>query len=306
MSLAGTIRGIRRRRHRTIGVTALIILTTAWTPADGQLRPSQRRVASAGDTQNNVQLLRPSGGPVVPMFEGWYRNPDGTFVLSFGYFNVNTEETLEIPLGPDNFIEPAVFDGVQPTHFQPTPDDVYRRVGVFTVTVPADFGDSDVIWTLRIRGQTLSVPGRITRAPYELAGWKLADGTDAAPLLRLDARGPEGRGPAGLSRGPVTAAVGEPLALTVWTIRDEEFRNDERPITLDWIKHQGPGSVAFSEPRLEATREMWAAGDWAERTTEATFSEPGEYVLRVAAYSGDGQGSSQCCWTNGYVRVQVR
>ena len=54
-------------------------------------RASERRVANPGETQFDVQLLRPSGGPVVPIFEGWYPNPDGTYELSFGYFNVNTE-----------------------------------------------------------------------------------------------------------------------------------------------------------------------------------------------------------------------
>ena len=70
------------------------------TPGLAAQRASERRVANPGDTQFEVQLLRPSGGPVVPIFEGWYRNPDDTFELSFGYFNVNTEEALEIPLGP--------------------------------------------------------------------------------------------------------------------------------------------------------------------------------------------------------------
>jgi hypothetical protein len=48
-----------------------------------------------------------SGQPVYPVFEGWYRNPDGSFSISFGYFNRNSEEVLEIPVGPDNFIRRA-------------------------------------------------------------------------------------------------------------------------------------------------------------------------------------------------------
>jgi hypothetical protein len=30
-----------------------------------------------------------TGEPVAPFFEGWYRSPDGTFTLSFGFFNLN-------------------------------------------------------------------------------------------------------------------------------------------------------------------------------------------------------------------------
>ena len=43
-------------------------------------------------------------------------------------------------------------------------------------------------------------------------------------------------------------------------------------------------------------------------STEAMFSEPGEYVLRVRANDASGvsgAGHSQCCWTNGFVKVTV-
>jgi hypothetical protein len=43
-------------------------------------------------------------------------------------------------------------------------------------------------------------------------------------------------------------------------------------------------------------------------TTTATFSEPGEYVLRVVAndWSGDGGRGFQCCWTNAMMKVSVK
>jgi hypothetical protein len=70
-------------------------------------------------TQNSYPLtpLPPSGDFVAPFFDGWYQNPDGTYTLSFGFFNRNTQEIVEVPLGPNNYIEPAEFDGVQPTYF---------------------------------------------------------------------------------------------------------------------------------------------------------------------------------------------
>ena len=40
----------------------------------------------------------------------------------------------------------------------------------------------------------------------------------------------------------------------------------------------------------------------------ATFSEPGQYLMlaRVDNWSAtDSSSGSQCCWTNGYVRVNV-
>src|SRR5439155_15879485 len=44
----------------------------------------------------------PRGQDVSPTFDGWERNPDGTFSLWFGYFNRNTEEEVDVPLGPEN------------------------------------------------------------------------------------------------------------------------------------------------------------------------------------------------------------
>jgi hypothetical protein len=40
----------------------------------------------------------------------------------------------------------------------------------------------------------------------------------------------------------------------------------------------------------------------------ATFSVPGDYLLRVQANdeSGEGGGGFQCCWTNTYVNVTVQ
>ena len=48
-----------------------------------------------------------SGQNVVPVYEGWIRNPDGSFDLVFGYFNRNYKEELVIPAGPDNMVEPG-------------------------------------------------------------------------------------------------------------------------------------------------------------------------------------------------------
>ena len=81
---------------------------------------AQTPVTGAARTEM-LRNLRPSGQPVVPIFEGWYSEPDGSYGLCFGYHNLNLQEALDIPLGPDNFIEPARFDGVQPTHFDPVP-----------------------------------------------------------------------------------------------------------------------------------------------------------------------------------------
>ena len=108
---------ICRRLAPVLAIVIALWVTEGETVAQ---RASERRVANPGETQFNLQVLRASGGPVIPIFEGWYQNPDGTYELSFGYYNVNTEEVLEVPLGPDNFIEPQELDGGQPTRFETT------------------------------------------------------------------------------------------------------------------------------------------------------------------------------------------
>src|SRR5262245_36665929 len=51
-----------------------------------------------------------SGQGVTPSFEGWYQNSDGTYSLSFGYFNRNYREELDIQPGPNNKLEPGPVD----------------------------------------------------------------------------------------------------------------------------------------------------------------------------------------------------
>jgi hypothetical protein len=39
--------------------------------------------------------------------------------MFFGYMNSNWEEELDVPIGPDNHIDPGGPDQEQPTHFYP-------------------------------------------------------------------------------------------------------------------------------------------------------------------------------------------
>src|SRR5471030_3089800 len=53
-----------------------------------------------------AQLSYSSGRPVWPAYEGWMQNADGTADFLFVYMNENWEEELNVPIGPDNVIEP--------------------------------------------------------------------------------------------------------------------------------------------------------------------------------------------------------
>lgn len=115
--------------RRLLGVSALVLL----------LLPG----AASG------QLTYSSGQSVSPAFEGWWQNDDGTYTLFFGYMNDNWAEELDVPIGPDNQIEPGGPDQGQPTRFLPR-----RNMFLFDVQVPADFGDRELVWTLTTNGVT--------------------------------------------------------------------------------------------------------------------------------------------------------
>lgn len=160
-----------------------------------------------------MEPLHQSGRSVQPSFEGWWQNADGTYSIMMGYFNRNTQEEVDIPIGPDNHIDPGGPDQGQPTHFL-----TRRHWGMFTVTVPKDFGDKKLIWTLITNGEKTSVPMSIdvrwNMNPFHEIGIG-----NTPPTISFDESGPSGQGqkPIVVER---TAQVGVPLSLTVWAADD--------------------------------------------------------------------------------------
>ena len=188
-----------------------------------------------------LRPLPPNGYFMIPVMEGWYDNGDGSITVSFGYMNRN-EETVEIPIGENNFIEPAQFNGMQPTVFEPD-----HQAGIFTVTVPAEMAGTDVWWTLRSEGEMTRVPGRKVIPGYELDRRPLLNG-QVAPLVYFEEGGEVGQYPSGIMAERVERVrVGEPLTLTLHA-SDPSVRNDltGRPppdtitVNVAWAKHQGP------------------------------------------------------------------
>ena len=241
-----------------------------------------------------------TGQTATPAFEGWYKNPDGTFSLSFGYYNRNTAEVVAVPIGPDNFVSPGDANQGQPSYLYPR-----RNWGVFAVKVPADFGDKQkVVWTVRVRGQTFSVPGSL-REEWQIDALEGEAGSNnTPPALSFEPGGPEGRGPAGITVER-TATIGKPLSITVIAKDDGAgvgaLSRGGAPVTLAWFTHQGPTQVVFAP----ASARLTPTGGTA--TATATFSKPGDYVLRVRANDSDvaTAGHAQCCWTNAFVKVRV-
>jgi hypothetical protein len=272
-------------------------------------------VAGSGMVRAQAPAARPAPEKktgITGAFEGWFKNPDGSFSLLLGYFNRNDKEELDLPIGPDNRIEPGGPDRGQPTHFL-----VGRQWGLFAVKVPANFGDNKITWTITANGKTSVIPASLNK-DYEISPFQEEAVGNTPPVLGFEESGPTVQGPLGLTISRTTS-VAEPLSLSVFVSDDEKWttlsgakpRNlGVTPVTVRWIKYRGTGAVTFApeRPVVEKTEPKRGAKFSGKATATAKFSEPGDYVLHVIVndYSGDGGGGEQCCWTFGDVKVSVK
>jgi len=134
-----------------------------------------------------MEPLHTSGQSVTAAYEGWFKNDDGSFSMLFGYFNRNLKEELDIPVGDDNRFEPGAPDQGQPTHFLPR-----RQWGVFTVTVPQNFGTEKLTWTLVANGQATAVPAHLD-ARWEISPFSDVGIGNTPPIISFEEGGPSAR-----------------------------------------------------------------------------------------------------------------
>jgi hypothetical protein len=257
------------------------------------------------------------GASVTGAFEGWFANKDGSRSFLVGYLNRNTQQELDVPIGPNNRIEPGGPDLGQPTHFLPG-----RQYGMFVVPVPKEFTPQDkYTWTIVANGQSTSIPLRLNNDYVVSPFIEIAVG-NTPPVIRFDQNGSTIQGPIATAAQAAsrTASLSAPLPLTVWATDDMKYTSNTSapmtkprpPVTVTWSKYRGPGTVAFDKAKPDV-EQLPSSGSGAppfsgKATANVTFSEPGEYVLHVTAndYSGDGGGGFQCCWTTGLVKVSVK
>jgi hypothetical protein len=280
-----------------LALAAVVLAAAAALPAAAQ---------APATTQPAPLPLGPArerGASITPAFEGWYQNADGTYSLLIGYFNRNKAEALDIPVGPNNRIEPGPIDQGQPTHFQ-----TGRQWGVFVVKVPKDFGTKAITWTITSNGETQAIPFTLNKnypiEPFEEKGmgnkppvFTVAGATFTGPPTAVVAT------LSGVVNQPVSIAVG--VADPKQTKQGSEARAARTAgavATVSFHKFRGPGAVTFDPARVGTKTQGETV------TTNATFSLPGEYLLRVQGNdeSGEGGGGFQCCWTNTYVRVTIK
>src|SRR5215469_7130890 len=186
-----------------------------------------------------------SGQSITGAFEGWFKNDQGTYIL-LGYYNRNSAEPMDIPVGENNHIDPGGPDYGQPTHFFPG-----RGWGMFTIKVPHDFGDKKLNWTIVANGKKTVIPMSLA-TDWEVSPFIQATG-NTPPFLAFSASGPFVNGPVGASSS-ATATVGAPLTITLFVADDAHVipgmnRPKTPPVVLTWTKYRGPGDVTFDHDR---------------------------------------------------------
>jgi len=292
-------------------------------------------LSQTADAQTRFMYLR--GQTVSPAFEGWWPNDDGSFTLFFGYMNSNWEQEFNVPIGPDNYFtytEPrrlddlgrdaydsSVADQGQPTHLYPR-----RNPFLFTVRVPRDFGDTELVWTLTTRGKVHRAYASLEK-DYRIDPQVISTEVGGAfgslsDALRYNIP-PEIVVEGGQDHR--TVRVGERLALSVLandpdnlparsgrsrapTTTNQLYRPPSSVVVssgpglrLSWIVYRGPaGDVTFAPTQMKTWTDSRVYGNspWSPPyiipeppedgrwLADATFDEPGEYLLRVVASDG--------------------
>ena len=205
--------------------------------------------------------------PIYPVYDGFLKNPDGSYTLSFAYFSHNAD-VVTVPPGPANTFAPTPGDRQQPTAFKPG----HWRFQCVMVVGP-EF-DGKMKWTLAHGGTSTGTSERMLQS-----NWNLVEGAPALSKIEY-AKVPRG---VCLNRAPtvrvlgVTARPNNPPTLSV--ALNEELNlfgsaHDEglprgQALAVAWKMLSGPGTVTFTIPGAARTK--------------ATFSAPGTYELELTA-----------------------
>jgi hypothetical protein len=257
-------------------------------------------IASAIAFDLRAQVQYAVGQNVAPIFEGWERNPDGTFNMVFGYLNRNYEEEVDIPIGPANSISvgnDVVVDRGQPTHFYPR-----RQRFLFRVKVPSDWNESKkVVWTLTSHGRTDKANGWLQPE------WELSDGV-IIENMGGGVPDPDNKAPVVTIAPTPDVTVSSLVTLTATATDDglpkpylrapsnpdrDSQPKRKRGVEIKWILYRGPGKVTFTPSASQVVY-----GEPVTLTSKVSFNAPGTYVLRAIA--DDGQ-----LYTAGEVTVNV-
>jgi hypothetical protein len=252
--------------------------------------------AQVDDRNSGIQYKR--GQDVVPSYEGWQKNADGTYTFWFGYFNRNWEEEIDVPVGPDNNFDNGNVDRGQPTHFY-----TRRHIFLFKVNVPANWPlDKKLVWTLTTHGKTNKAKAWLQPE------WEMNNGT----ITENRSSGtPDLTNELPTINGPGSQTVALPASLTLKVSATDDGKPAPKPrkprgveapaeekfdpigtilspdmlrgpgLNIYWILYRGPGPVVFEPAKTKPVFEKAVSLE-----TKVTFKVPGNYVLRAIASDG--------------------
>jgi hypothetical protein len=266
---------------------------------------------SAADDGAAQTLSYSRGQNVSPAFEGWEKNPDGSFNMLFGYMNRNWEEELDIPVGTNNFISPGSQDQGQPTHFYPR-----RNRFVFKVRVPADWGTKELIWTLTAAGKTERAyatlrPDSFVDDLVQASEHGALGAGVSTPAMRQN-KAPDLKVDGSAKR---SVKVGQPVTLTAWAFDDGQPRprfgpgsrserffdrpiggvhpSQRAPVALtvgsqtglrvSWLVYRGENTAEFSPEQTKVWEDTRAGANspWAPRWIAPKIPEDGKIDTTV-------------------------
>ncbi|HYL37462.1 MAG TPA: hypothetical protein VEV17_16225 [Bryobacteraceae bacterium] len=257
---------LKNSRFPSIALGAL--LAVAWIPAHAQ--------GIKDVLPPDVRVQRNSGDSLQPVFDGWQRNPDGTISMWFGYYNRNSQEELDVPVGLNNSFDVGGADRGQPTHFY-----TKRRQYVFKVDLPKDWDPGrKLTWKVTSNGETCTAIG------WMQPEWETNDGVrqmNAGAGLAPPAD-PPNTAPKITGGSPdQTVPAATPLKLTVSATDDgiPKPRAGRGGVGVKWILYRGPGAVSF-----EPAETPPVYGKPVESATQVTFSAPGSYWLEAIVSDG--------------------
>src|SRR5579872_1067980 len=233
-----------------------------------------------------------SGQDVVPSFDGWMRNTDGSFTFVFGYMNRNYQEELVIPAGENNRVEPlgGGVDQGQPTFFLPR-----RHAWVYQVKVPADWVRKELIWTITAHGRTEKAYASLEMQEEILPRLIMSrgnlnpglDNPNQPPAISISEVAPAAAGSTialtalvtddGLPKPRVPKARPEVAPGTAQTNSNARRRSG---LSVTWYEYRGPAKVVFDPADPARVVDGKAV-------VQARFAEPGIYVLRASADDGE-------------------
>jgi hypothetical protein len=258
-------------------------------------------VAQSQSTELHIRFK--SGQPIVPIYEGWERVPDGTFNMVFGYLNRNHVEQPIVPVGPQNGFDPGPVDRGQPTVFYPRENHF-----LFKVNTPQNWDrKKELVWSLTVNGKTeqakatlldvweidrkveVSNNGGSVQTSNELIN------RDQPPVVKIDPI-PRPKAGAGVTISASVTDDGIPAQGKPRNPRPLEpslrgappspvnvpMPTRPRPpqgLSVLWLVYRGPAAVSFEPDGYVKVVD-------GKVSVKATFSQPGTYTLRAFGHDG--------------------